>query len=230
MLNKYSLPSLGLIALVVTLLASGWFISWIKQPMAYEKAPKEESLGHKFLKEGNTSEALKHFLRAAQIDDDNISTSRRYLYVATASSNEEDKTKYFQLALKYNPDNHNASRELKALTQEVRYLNRYPDGWSQGISGNAIVNVPKEKYTLNYHTGGAQKSSNVVRILINGSLYAEQKITSNERYSKTLELAPGKHNIKLEIDDSFNPKKSGMSQDSRDLGVYFEVKRQVANE
>lgn len=117
--NKKYLPNLGFIILFITLLSSALFVKWVLDPFSYERAAYEEQRGHQLAKEGKGKQASKHFLTAAQIEDNNLSTSRRYRCAGTTSSNTEDKIKYFELALKYNPNNENAKNELKLLLNTI---------------------------------------------------------------------------------------------------------------
>ena len=115
MLNKKYLPSLGFVILSITIISSVLFVRWALGPLSYEKAAHEEQLGHQFAKEDKAKEASTHFLNAAKIEDDNVSTSRRYRCAGSTASNEEDKIKYFKLSLKYNSNNKNAKNGLKLL-------------------------------------------------------------------------------------------------------------------
>lgn len=120
MFNKNYFSSFGFLILSITIILSGLFVKWALCPLNHEKAEQEEQLGHQYLKERKPVEALKHFLNAARIEDDNISRSRRYRCVGSTSFNKEDKKKYYNLALKYNPNNQNAKNELKLLLNTIK--------------------------------------------------------------------------------------------------------------
>lgn len=124
MLSKRYLPNLGFIILLTTILGSILFVRWSFEPLrdgkiAY-KAGKDEHLGYQLASEGNYEEASKHFLTAAKLEYDNISISRLYRCAGSTSANKEDKKKYFNLALKYNPNNQNAKRALKMLMNTIK--------------------------------------------------------------------------------------------------------------
>lgn len=74
-----------------------------------------EQKGHQLASQGRLDEASKYFLKAAEIEDDKNSTSRRYRCAGSTAINRGNKIKYFKLALKYNPNNKNAKYELKML-------------------------------------------------------------------------------------------------------------------
>lgn len=120
MFNKNYFSSLGFLILSITIILSILFVKWAFYPLSHEKAEQEEQLGHHYLKDRKAVEALKHFLNAARIEDDNISRSRRYRCVGSTSFNKEDKKKYYNLALKYNPNNQNAKNELKLLLNTIK--------------------------------------------------------------------------------------------------------------
>lgn len=120
MLSKEYLPNLGFIIVFTTILVSVLFVKWAFCPLSYGKAEQEEQLGHQYLKDKKPAEALKHFLNAAKFEDDNISRSRRYRCAGSTSFNKEDKKRYYNLALKYNPNNQNAIYELKLLMNTIK--------------------------------------------------------------------------------------------------------------
>jgi hypothetical protein len=115
MLNKPSLPSAGFILCVLTLGLVLLFGSWALGPLPLERAKIAEQLGHELGSQGRNKEASRQFLIAAQIEDDAVSTSRRYRCAGTTSTTDSDKIKYYRLALKYNPDNVNARTALDML-------------------------------------------------------------------------------------------------------------------
>ncbi len=229
--NKKYLPSLGFITLLVTVVSSILFIKWVLGPISYEKAASEELLGHQLTKAGNTKEALKHFLTAARITDVKDKTSRRYRSAATVSTSRKDKIKYFQLALKYNPKNKNAKNGLKLLSSEITYFNRWSDGWSKGKTASIFVDTSAKSsiYGLTYLTYAPQKIKHiVVKILVDGKLYKEHVLTSGKINSMEITLSKGEHYIDLSINETFNPRKLGLSKDGRELGVHFKIKKQVS--
>lgn len=228
MLSKRYLSSLDFVILLVTAVSSALFIMWaLVGPFNYEKAAYEEQLGHQLAKKGKAKEASKHFLIAAKITDDNVSTSRRYRCAGSTSASDKDKIKYFRLALKFNPNNQNAIRGLKPLFSEFIYTNRSVDGWSQGKSVSIVIKVLdiSSEYVLSYFTSSPKKMEYKIKILADDELYKQQKIISGKKYSVKITLPTGRHHIDISINDTFNPKKLGMSRDNRDLGVHFEIKR-----
>ena len=230
MLNKKYLPSLGFLILLLTIIGSGLFIKWAMGPLSYEKAQQEETLGHQYAKDGKAAEAAKHFLNAAKIQDDNVSRSRRYRCAGSTTANEEQKIKYYKLALKYNPNNKIAIRELKPYLREIRYKNRYADGWSKGTSSVAIINTKEKnmKYKIVYFTDTPKKEKFSVNIQIDHKLMKQDKIQSHKPYSYDFLLSKGKHVINIAIDKTFNPKRLDMSADNRDLGIHYEIKKDEA--
>jgi len=232
MLNKKYFPSLGFIILSITVACSILFVNWALGPLGYEKASYEEKLGHQLAKEGKVKEASKHFLISAKITDDPISTSRRYRCVASTSRSTEDKIKYFKLALKYNPKNKNAIIGLNSFSKEITYFNRSKGGWSQGGSASAVVRVLEKNttYEITYFTSSPKKVEHKVKVLIDDKVHKEQIIARGKKYIERVSLPEGRHTIDMSINDTFNPKKLGMSKDDRDLGVNFEIKKAVGDE
>ncbi len=94
------------------------FGSWALGPLPLERAMIVEQLGHELASQGRNKEASRQFLIAAQMEDDAVITSRRYRCVATTSTTDSDKIKYYQLALKYNPGNVNAKVPLEQLLEK----------------------------------------------------------------------------------------------------------------
>ena len=226
-LNKKYMPSLGFVILLVTIISSTLFIRWALSPLSYEKAMMLEQKGHKFAKEGKNKKASEYFLDSAQIMDDNSSTSRRYRCAGSTTSNEDDKIEYFRLSLKYNPNNKNAKESLAKLFQEIRYKNRYADKWSKGKNAQSIINTLDNKinYTLTYFTSSPKKVEHNIRISIDGKIVKKQILQKSKRYKLDFTLNKGKHIVELFINETFNPMKLGMSKDSRDLGLHFDIKR-----
>lgn len=224
--NKY-LPSLGFVILTLTIICSILFIKWVVEPLSYEEAQIEEQKGHESAKNGNLKEASKHFLIAAKIDDDNISTSRRYRCAGSTSSKKSDKIEYFTLALKYNPNNEIAKKGLTPNLVDIRYKNRYQDGWSQGKSAKALLNVTEKEsfYEITYYINNPQEIEYRVKMQVDGHFTKEEIIKTRETYKYKFTLSRGKHEIKLSINHTFNPKKLGMGDDDRDLGIHFEIRR-----
>ena len=114
-LNKKHIPSLGFFILFTTIVGSTIFINWALEPFGYEVAMDYEQKGHQLAAQGKLEESSKYFLKAAKIEDDKNSTSRRYRCAGSTTTNKNDKIEYFKLALKYNPNNKNAKYELKVL-------------------------------------------------------------------------------------------------------------------
>lgn len=216
--------------LFATFLFTGIFFKWALGPFKYEKAHAEEKLGHQLAKKGKAAEASKHFLAAAQIEDDNISTSRRYRCAASTSQNENDKIKYFLLALKYNPDNKIAKLALNPLLESnIKYSNRWRGGWSKGKKGTAILNIKEKSMTflLTYFTSNPVNKNHVIKMFLDGNLYAKKNIVSRKSYSESIEVGYGMHTVDILISSTFNPKKLGISKDDRELGVKFSIHREI---
>lgn len=115
MLSKKYSPNLGFTILFTAIFCCVLFVGWILESLSYEKAKDNEQKARQLL------EASKYFLTAAQLDDDNINISRRYRCAGTTTCfNNEDKIKYYKLALKYNPNNKNAKNELKSLLNTIK--------------------------------------------------------------------------------------------------------------
>jgi len=111
-LDKKYIPTLGFFILLSTIIGATLFIEWALEPFGYEVAMDYEQKGHQLAAQGKLKESSKYFLKAAKIEDDNNSTSRRYRCAGSTASNIEDRIRYFKLALKYNPNNKNAKYEL----------------------------------------------------------------------------------------------------------------------
>jgi len=227
MLNKKYLPSLGFIILVMTVVSSGLFIKWAIGPLSYERAKLEEKLGHQLAKEGKNIEAAKHFLKAAEIETDNISRSRQYRCVGSTSTSLEDKIKYFKLSLKYNPNNGNALLGLKNLYKNgFVYIDRWGDGWSKGKTGKIQIIATKDaKYRLMYSTSSPEKKDFEVIVYLNNKILEKKKIQSGKPNTLKISLSEGNHEILIFINHTFNPKKLRMSDDDRELGIRFIVKK-----
>ena len=225
--TKKYMPSLGFVILLVVVISSTLFIGWAISPLSYEKALILEKKGHKFAKEGETTKASEYFLDSAKIKDDNISTSRRYRCAGSTASSENDKIKYFKLSLKYNPNNKNAKESLAKFFQEIRYKNRYVDGWSKGKNAQSIINSldNKTNYTLTYFTNNSKKVEHNIKISIDGKTVKKETIQKSQKYKFYFILNEGKHIVEILINETFNPLKLGMSKDSRDLGIHFDIKR-----
>lgn len=229
MLNKKYLPSLGFMVLLVTVVSSGLFIRWALGPLSYEKAQIEETKGHQLTKDGKYEEASKFFLKAAKIEDNPISTSRRYRCAGTTAKVEEDKIKYYQLALKFNPNNQNAKRELAKYFQEIRYINRYADGWSKAKNASVKLNTSKDtQYKIIYFTSSPEKKEFEISLKLAGKTVSNKKIVPHKQNEYILNLKKGTHILDININETFNPKKLGMSEDYRDLGVHFKIIKQEA--
>ena len=121
--NKAKMPSIGFALLAAMVLFSFIFIRWANEPLILDRAAYEEKLGHEFAREGQAGKAVRHFLAAARIEDEDGNTSRRYRCAGTMSTNTKDRIKYFQLALEYNPHNENALNSLKLLVGKISSLN-----------------------------------------------------------------------------------------------------------
>ena len=74
-----------------------------------------------------------------------------------------------------------------------------------------------------YFTSSPKKIGHKVKLLIDSKLYKEKIIFDKKINTMTISLPLGDHLIEIFIDDTFNPKKLGMSADNRDLGVHFEM-------
>jgi len=232
-LNKKYFPSYGFIILFITLSGAVYFVNWALEPFSYEKAMNYEQKGHKFAANGNLKESSKYFLKAAEIEDDKKSTSRRYRCAGTTSQTKIQKIKYFKLALKYNPENKIAKNELNKLLQEYKYINRFDDGWSNGKNATIIVNVKENKnnYSLKYFVSSPYKEPTEVKFFVDAKLITKDSIISHKPYLKKLNLSQGQHIIKLQVNKTFNPEKLNMSQDNRNLGINFTlIKKEEINE
>ena len=185
MQSKKNLPSVGFVILVITIIFSILFINWALGPLSYEEAQIEETKGHQLAKEGKNKEASNHFLNAAKIEDDNVSTSRRYRCAGTTASDKKDKINYYQLALKYNPNNENAKRELALYFQEIVYVDRYTDGWSIGKTGKAKISATQNsKYKVAYFTSSPEKKEFKVTISLNNKVISEKIIKADQCRAK----------------------------------------------
>lgn len=111
----------GFVTLLATISLTLFFIKWLYSPYSYEKAQIMENKAHQLTAKGKLKQASEYFLASARLDDDNISTSRRYRCAGSTSQVLSDKLKYYKLALKYNPDNQNAKNELKHFTKEDKW-------------------------------------------------------------------------------------------------------------
>ncbi len=242
MLNKKYTPNFGLVILLITLIASVFLIDWaINSPYNYEKAIQEEQLGKKLAKEGNNKEAFEHFLKAAKTSDDNIDKSRCYRCTATTSSTKEDKIKYFKYALALNENNIEAKNGLKKLLEKkdftqyidmykdsIVYTNRYTDGWSKSLSASVQIEVKNDFeniYELSYYTSNPKKQFYTIHMELNNHSIMKKIIENNKKYYHKVFLTKGEHTLQIKIDDTFNPKKQKMAQDSRKLGVQFTIKK-----
>ncbi len=233
MFNRKYLPSLGFVVLISTIICGILFIRWALSPLDFEKAKYEERLGNKLVSKGKNKDALRHFLTAARIKDDNVSTSRRYRLAANASSNEDMKIKHYKLSLRYNKNNKNAKEGLKKLSSEIRYNNRYEDGWSKGKKCSIKIDTKEEsaKYELVYFTKNPGNNRNIVEIYIDQKLYEKKRVSMGNFYKTMIILPKGRHRIDISISQTFNPRLLGLSEDNRDLGIYIEVKKpKVGNE
>jgi len=119
-LNKKYIPSLGFFILFTTIVGTILFINWALEPFGYEVALNYEQKGNQLAAQGKSKEASTYFLKAANIEDDKNSTSRRYRCAGTTSIKRSDKIKYFKLSLQYNPHNKNAKYELSLLSKKVK--------------------------------------------------------------------------------------------------------------
>lgn len=227
MLSKKYLPNIGFIIFIVTIISSILFVKWaIFFPFAYEKAAWEEQKAHWFFKNGKIKKAHKYFLAAAQIKDDDISTSRRYRLAGSTSSSYKNKIKYFKLALKYNSNNKNAKDELNPYFTEIIYNNRSPDGWSLGDKASIILNVNnKDNYTLTYFTYSPKKIVHKIKVLLNGKILFEEEITQNKVKKFNFLLKKGMHKLDISTNETWNPLKLGISKDNRNLGIHFEIEK-----
>ena len=123
MVNKVRLPSIGFAVLAAMVLFSFIFIRWANEPLSVNRAAYEEQLGHEYAREGRAKKAVRHFLAAARVEDEDVNTSRRYRCAGTMSASIKDRIKYFRLALDYNPHNKNALNSLKPLVRKESSLN-----------------------------------------------------------------------------------------------------------
>jgi hypothetical protein len=228
MFTKEYLPSFGFVVLSIALVFSCLFTGWVLSPLDYEKAQYEEQKGHQLTKAGKLQEASMHFLSSAEFEANNLVRSRRYRCAGTTSLNMEDKIKYLRLALKFNPNNKNAKKELAPLFKEILYAKRYPDGWSRGVSGQAFVDTFSDgvHYTVKYHTDHQGNNDRKVELYLDGILLSNENILPTKRYKRELVLRRGKHTFDIKISDTFNPKINGMSLDDRDLGINYEIIKQ----
>lgn len=222
--NKKYLPTTGFVVLLITIILATVIMKWALGPLSYEKAAKLESKAHSLVKKGEAEKASRYFLESAKIDDDKISISRRYRCAGSTTSSEVDKINYFRLALKHNPNNKNAKESLEKLSQNIRYQNRYADGWSKGKVGKIAIKqlASKSNYIIKYATSSPKENLDV-KIFIDSKLYESKKISSGKHYFTNIRLLNGAHQIKIEIQDTFNPKVLGMSEDNRDLGINYEI-------
>ncbi len=233
MLSKKYLPSLGFVILLTTILGSSFFVKWALEPLGYEKAIIEEQKGHQLAAAGNLKEACKYFLSAAKTEDDKISTSIRYRCAVSTSKIQTDKINYFRLALKYNPNNETAKKELRRYLQEYKYINRYDDGWSKGKKGTIELNVieKSQNYILKYFTSNPYKELAEIKLIIDGKLINDNKIITHKAYIEHLNFKQGKHVIEFVINKTFNPMKLKMSTDNRNLGINYSImKKEVKSE
>ncbi len=226
-IRKY-LPSLGFVILFVTIVFCFLFVNWALGPLSYEKAQYEEQKGHQLTQEGKYAEASTHFLRAAEIEDDNISRSRRYRCAGTTSADMTDKIKYFELALKFNPENGNALHELERINKvEFVYIGRYPDGWSKGRVGKLQITTRRVgRYSLTYFTSSPEQIEFIVTVSLKNKILEKKKIISGQVYTLSFSLPKGEHDILISINNTFNPEKLKMSADKRDLGIHYVIDSQ----
>jgi hypothetical protein len=124
------------------------------------------------------------------------------------------------------------TRSYHVSHKEIVYQNRYKNGWSQGRSVTAIIYsiANNSQYSLHYYTINPNKEQHKINVTIDGIRTLEKRITTGEKNSEIIMLSKGRHTINLKIDDTFNPKKLGINNSDKDLGVKFEVKVKAKNE
>ncbi len=250
--NKY-LPSLGFILVSTTMALTIIFIKWALSPLSYEKAMEFEKKGHLYYKAKDYKASSKYFLKSALINDTN--TTRAYRYRCTGSSLSAQKRykealKYYKEALKYNPENKLArdsvawlyntkkvkqTKIIKKVEQEevvqdkIQYFNRAKGGWSQGkYSGAKIYTNKKSFYTINYFTSNPKKKTFNIILSINHKVIQQKVIKTREKYTYTFPLSKGTNELSIEIDETFNLSKLGLSKDNRDLGINYTLTKQEA--
>ena len=192
--------------------------------------------------------AFSSFLKAAELTS-NSKQKSGYYRLAAQSLNQlgefDTAIVYFRKALSIDPSNslaknaiewlyktnkvaHKTNKVLVGNGKEVTYFNRSKGGWSLGRKAGVkvgIIGKDVQKYVVDYHTSGPLKSGYLVNILINGNLISTKNIVRGGRYSEVLFLSEGLHVVDIEISDTFNPKKLGWSEDDRDLGINFKIKK-----
>lgn len=108
------------------------------------------------------------------------------------------------------------------------YLHRGKDGWSTGNTGKIhLVTNQDADYVLKYFTSSPEKHEFIVVVMLDNKRLSRKKIISGRVYDLTIFLAKGLHDISVSINHTFNPKELNMSQDDRNLGVHFELKKVV---
>ena len=251
MLNKNYKVSYGFILLIFTMAFVGTVVLWAFSPLDSERILLNADKGHNFYKAKEYNPAFSSFLKAGELTSDSKQKSI-YYRLAAQSLNQlgefDTAIVYYRKALDADPNNALAKNAIEWLyntnkithkTNKVvvdkdkgdTYFNRSKGGWSMGRKAGvevAVIGKNVQKYVVDYYTAGPLKSGYLVNILVNGDLISTKNVVRGGRYSELLYLSEGLHIVDIEISDTFNPKKLGWSEDDRDLGVNFKIKKETS--
>lgn len=219
---------LGIYFFTISILViGGFFLYLLTDPSSLEKAALEERKGHKLYSEGRLGVAAKYFVKSANRGGASVDVSRRYRCAGDSVQSLGLKVEYYRLALKFDAKNKEAIAGLRRLSEgsdftEVAYIARYPDGWSRGASGRALI-TEAGLYEVQFFTSAPADLAHEVTIYINGEWDSVHRVFSGQKYWKKVRFADGIHEMEISISKTFNPKQLERSTDDRDLGVNFAV-------
>ena len=154
------MPSLGFVLLFTTLVFSVIFVQWAFSPLDYEKEMIYERNGHLMFKKKQFNEAVKFFIKSAEISQSQGDKARRYRYVGIsllAMKNKSDAIKYFRLSLKHNPNEEYSTIQLKKL-ENKKVPTKMDDALELEQIGHRLFQEKKFADAKNYFARSAELS------------------------------------------------------------------------